>query len=457
MPTSLFLKIFLWFWLAMTLVGGALVLSSELTRDEVPIPRWRGTAVSFYAERSVELLQEGGRDALDDYLQRLERTSRIRASVFDSRGQEVSGQTPPPGAVELVTRARRSGAVELQRAGGSMLAARSGVAPDGKSYTIVAQVPGPLRRLSAEPADLAVRLLAVLLTGGLVCYGLARYLTAPVSQLQKTVREMSVGNLSARVGATLESRGDEFADLGREFDLMAERLEGLIDSQRRLLSDISHELRSPLARLTVALELARKRSGAEARTSLDRIEREAERMNQLIGQLLRLAQLANNADTGEETPRTRVQLATLVREVASDADFEAGSQNRGVTMTETEECVTVGSEGLLRSAIENIVRNALRYTDEETEVEVSLRCQQIQNQDCATIVVKDHGPGVPEEVLDDLFRPFYRMGDARDRQSGGTGLGLAIAERIVRLHGGTVTATNASDGGLQVEILLPLG
>jgi signal transduction histidine kinase len=460
MPASLFLKIFLWFWLAMTLVGATLVITTEITRPEIRLPRWReftGDTISYYAKRSADVLKEGGREALDTYLKEIEQTSQIQATVFDSQGNEVSGHPAPRGAEELVARAQGSTEVQYQPRGrGSMLVARSAKAPDGQNYTIVAQLPGPRMRPPIEITDLIVRLLAILLTAGLVCYGLARHLTSPVSRLQTAVRDMSAGNLATRVGSAFKTRKDEFADLGRDFDLMAERIEGLVGTHRQLLRDISHELRSPLARLNVALELARKRSGADAGASLDRIALESDRMNELIEQLLRLAQLANHVDGGEQAALEPVQLEDLVKKVAADADFEAGSQNRAVRVVEATECVTTGSTELLRSAIENIVRNAVRYTGEETQVEISLDRASGEDRPYAHIVVRDHGPGVPEEALVELFRPFYRVGHARDRQSGGTGLGLAIAERIIRLHGGTLTASNAREGGLQVEVHLPL-
>ena len=460
MPESLFLKIFLWFWLAMTLVGATLVITTEITRPDVRLPRWReftGDTISYYAERSADELKEGGREALDRYLEEIEETSQIRATVFDSQGNQVSGHPAPRGADQLVARAQGSTEVQYQPRGrGSMLVARNAQAPDGQNYTIVAQLPGPRMRPPMEATDLIVRLLAILFTAGLVCYGLARHLTSPVSRLQTAVRAMSAGNLATRVGPTFKTRKDEFADLGRDFDLMAERIEGLVGAQRQLLTDISHELRSPLARLNVALELARQRSGAEARASLDRIELETERMNELIGQLLRLARLEDHVDGGEQAAMESVRLADLVHEVASDADFEAGSRNRGVQVVKVRDCVATGSVELLRSAIENIVRNALRYTGEETQVEISLDRTSRDDRPYAHITVRDHGPGVPEEALEELFRPFYRVGDARDRQSGGTGLGLAIAERIIRLHGGTLTASNVREGGLQMEVYLPL-
>jgi signal transduction histidine kinase len=234
---------------------------------------------------------------------------------------------------------------------------------------------------------------------------------------------------------------------------MAERIQSLVDSKQRLLHDISHELRSPLARLKIGLELARKGDGPEAAWALDRIEREADRLNELIGQLLTLARLdskpANrNADS--------VDLKRLVDEIVADADFEARSAGRSVKLVTTDDCQIIGNEQLLRSAIENVVRNAASYTPEGTEVEVSLRCQNGDKDNRAVIRVLDRGSGVPQAALANIFNPFYRVADARDRQSGGSGLGLSITQRAVQIHGGSVSASNAPGGGLAVEILLPI-
>lgn len=176
-------------------------------------------------------------------------------------------------------------------------------------------------------------------------------------------------------------------------------------------------------------------------------------MNDLISQLLGLARWDSDAESRQEES---ISLADLVQEVAADADYEATSQNRRVSVLESEDCIVTGSPELLRSAIENIVRNGLHYTAKDTRVEVRLSISRIDDREYAVVVVRDHGPGVPEGALKELFRPFYRVEEARDRLSGGSGLGLAIAERIIRLHGGAVTATNASEKGLQVEIRIPL-
>ena len=235
---------------------------------------------------------------------------------------------------------------------------------------------------------------------------------------------------------------------------MASRIESLVEAQRRLLGDISHELRSPLARQGVALGLARRRSGPDAASALDRIEREGERLNEMIGQLLALSRIESGTDGLENV---RVDLSALVREVAEDADFEARSRDRSVQIIEDEPSQIVGVPELIRSAIENVVRNAIRHTEKHTQVELSLASESLNGGDrWAAIRVRDHGRGVPENAIEEIFRPFYRVEDARDRTTGGTGLGLSIAARAVRLHHGMIKASNAKDGGLIVEIRLPL-
>jgi signal transduction histidine kinase len=235
--------------------------------------------------------------------------------------------------------------------------------------------------------------------------------------------------------------------------LMAEQIESLVQAQRRLLGDISHELRSPLARLSVALELARQRSGPEAASALARIQREAENLNDMIGQLLTLTRLQTGA---QEVPKSEFDLCRLAREIADDAEFEAQSDNRSVRLESAVACSTVGNEQLLRRAIENVVRNAVHYTAEGSDVEIKVQPHHSESdQKGMQIIVRDHGAGVPQAALEEIFRPFYRVDDARDREAGGVGLGLAIAERAVNLHGGRITAANASDGGLIVTIELP--
>ncbi len=317
----------------------------------------------------------------------------------------------------------------------------------------VVEVTGPPGPPFANPRFLAPRFLAVMLTAGLLCYLLARYIVSPVLKLRAVTTQFAGGDLSARVGPLLGRRRDELAAMGHDFDAMAERVETLMSAQQLLIRDISHELRSPLTRLNVALELARRRAGADAAPALDRIAREAESINEMVGQLLALSRVESGTDGLRSV---RLDLADLVRAVAEDAEFEAHGRGRSVSVTACEPCQTTGAIELLRSAVENVVRNAVYYTAEGTEVEVALRCENVGTKRFATISVRDHGAGVPPEAIDKIFRPFYRVEDARDRQTGGTGLGLAIAARAVHLHGGTIRAANSPGGGLVVEISLPV-
>jgi two-component system sensor histidine kinase CpxA len=235
---------------------------------------------------------------------------------------------------------------------------------------------------------------------------------------------------------------------------MAARLENLVKAQSRLLNDISHELRSPLARLNVALGLARQRSGSESATMLERIELEAARLNELIGRLLTLARME---DGEQRVPSTPVPLNDVVEAVTEDAEFEAQARHCHVHSEIPEGSWAVrGDASLLHSAIENVVRNAIRYTREGSTVEVRLERREIAGSAEAVVQVSDCGDGVPPDELEKLFQPFYRLDDARGRNTGGVGLGLAITERAVRFHGGRVAAMNRPQGGLMVEIHLPL-
>jgi two-component system sensor histidine kinase CpxA len=448
---SLFLKIFIWFWLAMILINVALFAAVAITRPTPTGRSWRDlTMVGPNAQKARDTYDQGGSAALAIYLREAEKSSGINAVFFDDNGQELSGRVTPAGASDLAAKATKSGDTEFNFAGRNTLVAKPVATSQGHHYIYIANIPRTPYNVSLRTQGL--RLLAVLLTGGILCYWLASYLTTPLLKLRTTTNELAEGNLGARVTSKLSRRRDEIGQLGRDFDLMAERLESMVRAQHRLLGDISHELRSPLARLGVALGLARQRSGAEANGALDRIERESENLNEMISQLLILTRLESGTDGRKKTD---VDLTSLLREVADDADFEARSMNRGVQVVSADNCSISGVEELLRSAIENVVRNGLRYTPEGSAVEIALRRQNGAGHNFAVISVRDHGLGVPEESLEKIFRPFYRTEDARDRQSGGgTGLGLAITERAVRLHGGTIRAVNAPGGGLAVEMKL---
>jgi two-component system sensor histidine kinase CpxA len=222
-----------------------------------------------------------------------------------------------------------------------------------------------------------------------------------------------------------------------------------MQAQNRLIADVSHELRSPITRLGLALGLVRRSRDGDAGAALARMEREVERLNSLIEQLLTLSRL----ESLDEPPSMEIlDLGALVREVAGDADFEAAGMNRGVRVAECAECRIRGARDLIRSAVENVVRNAVKFTDPNTDVEIRLvRASGASS----TIVVQDRGPGAPADALAHIFEPFYRADDARDRRQGGVGLGLAITQQIVTLHGGSVSAANRNGSGLELRLTLP--
>lgn len=287
-------------------------------------------------------------------------------------------------------------------------------------------------------------LLLFFVAGGIFCYFISRHLTRPLHKLSEAAANIAEGRLDTRVDPSLRKRRDEIAELARNFDRMAERIEALITGQRRLLGDVSHELRSPLSRLIVALSLVKQGPAEEAAENLDRIALEARRLDNLIGQLLALTRIDSGVDRGSPAP---FDLTNLVQEVANDGDFEARARNRRVTIEHAGACTIRGFEELLRSAVENVVRNAVRHTAEGGAVEISLQIANAR----ALICVRDSGPGVPDAMLGEIFLPFRRAGNSE-----GAGLGLAIAERAVNVHQGTIRARNVREGGLMVEIDLPL-
>ena len=287
--------------------------------------------------------------------------------------------------------------------------------------------------------------IAFLISGG-ICYFLTRYLTGPVMRLRAAARRLAEGELTARA-VTSKPRHDEIGELVRDFNFMAGRVEALVTSQRQLLSDISHELRSPLTRVNATLGLARQRFGQDV--AFDRIERDTERLNDMIARLLTVARLDM---TGPSPEKQRTDLRALIAGIVADVQWEANERNSQVVFVSDAQCHVDANPDLVRSASEDIIRNAIRYTAPGTKVEIRLECDSRDN--AAVIRVSDRGPGVPAEELSNIFRPFYRVASARDRQSGGVGLGLAIAERVARAHGGSVRAENRVGGGLEVVMSL---
>jgi two-component system sensor histidine kinase CpxA len=451
---SLFLRIFLWFWAAMVALGAVLVVTSPFfTQSRPRLDRWQHGAANWAQERArraARHIESFGTDERrpPEPMGPGRRDSEI--FVFDFEGRQVMGREAPKTAADLARRVAENGAEETVRRGGLHLAAQPVTDPTGRMLVVVATLYRPPRPLVLlEPEALWWKLLLLALVVGAFSLLLARHLSAPVGALRRATLRLSAGDLTARVGGPVDRRHDEIGQLARDFDAMAGRLENLLGSQRRLLRDVSHELRSPLSRLTVALQLARDRKGVRSEEALDRIEREIGRLDDLIGQLLLLERLEASSP---DTEVVGFDLGDLLNEVVDDASFEASSTDRGVEMREVPPCPMRGHPTLVRSALDNVIRNALRHTAEGTTVEVHVD----RHEKSAEITIRDRGSGVPEEHLESLFEPFSRVTDARERSTGGAGLGLAIARRAVEAHGGAITARNHREGGLEVAIVFPM-
>lgn len=458
MIRTLFLKIFLSFWLAQAaFLALMFVTAARPQATQQAIARRKQLmqdSIALNGQNAISRIEAGDAEGARHNLDAIQNASGISMSLFDASGRLLAGPAPSRAAAQLLPEVIRSSAPTLRDIGTNTVAGQPVHARDGHRYFVIGEVHRGASDAIGRFSELAFWPLVVwVLASGGVCFWLARYLTRPVVKLRTASQQLAEGDLSARAGEELGSRRGELADLVRDFDRMAERIQSLVDSQNQLLSDVSHELRSPLARLSVAIGVARRRAGPEATQSLDRIEREAERLNELISRVLTLCRL----EAGEEVVQQAgpVQIAALVQEIVTDANFEAQARNCSVRFVRSEACTVLGSRDLLRSAIENVVRNAMRYTEEQTVIEVSVQHAAVKSQRMCLITVRDHGPGIPEDQLEEIFRPFYRLDDARASQTGGSGLGLAIAQRAIRLHRGSAKASNAAGGGLVVELALP--
>jgi two-component system sensor histidine kinase CpxA len=444
---SLFLRIFLAFWAAMLLV-----LLSTAAIAWYRLAQYQTVDMDQLAAEAAARLEKEGVPGLRKWIAESERKYDGRSVyIVDYTGVDILQRELSSRLQGYVHRLERAGlltkGVPRDLEPNPLLLTPQFMDRDNTVYTVMVEAPGwPLSVLRSS--DVRLLLLAfALVISGLVCWSLARYVSKPVERLQSSARSLAAGNLEARVGEEFSRRRDELGVLARDFDTMAEHVRTLLASREALLRGMSHELRSPLARLRVAAGLAR-RPGADVVRQLDRIELEAERLDTLIGQMLQVSQLRA---VELALPREPVDLTSLLVDIVEDARLEASAANKAVEWTPGENVFVEGDHGLMRSAVENVLRNAVRFTKETSAVRVSVGRERGQ----AVVVIEDRGPGVPESELERIFEPFYRVAESRDRDSGGTGLGLAITGRIVRLYGGDVRASNITEGGLRVEIRLP--
>jgi signal transduction histidine kinase len=430
---SLFAKLLLWFWctLVITVVGSAFISALSVSRNSSDRQSPAARLVTFQLEEARAAYETGGRPGLEAFLENVQKVYGARGILTDEGGHDLLTNEDRS---DLLRRARRRASFQFIPMADNMVAR---AADDGRYWFFFIV---PRERPGAwfiTPDHLFIMAAAVLL-----CYWFALHLTSPVRSLQKAVERFGRGDLTARVGST---RKDELGQLARTFDRMASRIETLLAAERRLLLDISHELRSPLARLGVAVELAR--SGDDPDSALNRIQKESDRLNSLVGQLLQVTRAEGDPNSLRRNP---IRLDVLVQQLVDDSAIEAAARGCSIHYENSQAATVEGDPELLRRAVENVIRNAIRYSPREAPIDVSLS----RNNGKVLVDVRDRGPGVPEQALPRLFDPFYRVEDDRNRTTGGIGLGLSIARRAIELHKGAIRARNA-DPGLEVELELP--
>jgi two-component system sensor histidine kinase CpxA len=387
--------------------------------------------LDFQLHEAIRAYEQGGREGLAELLSRLDQRLGMRHQLIGAGGRDlltgaergdVTPRTPRPRILPI-------------RRGGQMLLKHDSA--DGR-YALL--VEGDFR---GDPWSNLAAYGWIVLVIVLLCYVLARTLAKPLRELRETVIRFGRGDLTSR---THSRRSDELGDLGRAFDEMADRIQTLLSAERRLLQDVSHELRSPLTRLRFALELAR--TSPDPKAALERVSREVDRLSTLVGDLLQVTRAEGDLAARNMAP---IDLTAFLESLIEDARLEAEASGCTIKMSAKEHVTWHGDRELLHRAIDNVLRNAIRHAPKGSSIEVSLDAGPGQ----VTVRIRDYGRGVPEEQLEQIFHPFHRVEEDRSREgNNGVGLGLAIARRAIRLHHGEIAASNA-DPGLAVEVKLP--
>lgn len=449
-------KIFLWFWIiAVSTVFTVVLIGSTVSPELVnmPIPNHIIKEVEMIEDRLLRSRRRSGHDF--EHLLRSRRFNRHHLFIYHIKGQPLRTSRPLPPEFDLNTLDVNALKPETKTIGDFMVYGPFDMEDEKQQKTyqlflLSQHKKHPLARYKLLP--MWARLGIPLLISAILSFVIARSLVNPIKKLCSANKSLAQGDLDVRSNG-VSLRRDELGQLGRDFDNMAEKTSQLVAAQKRLLGDVSHELRSPLARLQIALGLASQPNTPDLTRHLERIELEANRLDDMVGDVLRLSRLETQIQNLECHP---INLTSLLKVVIKDANFEAQEQQKQVVLTTDIQANISGDQALLASAFENVIRNAIKYTETNTQVDISLEIQQDKSQNSVVITIADQGPGVPASALSQLFQPFYRVSDSRQRSSGGTGLGLAIAEKSIRSHGGCITAHNREPNGLAVVIKLPL-
>lgn len=451
--TRLFWKFFIAFSLAIATVAagvGASVWFRERPKSAFPSALSVDPRTGAALREAAPVLRYGGLAALQRFNEAAAARGQPQAFAVDESGTDVFNRAVPPRALSEA----RAYAAEPEIGRPGPRPTRRVTDPAGREYLVfMEQVdfgspPPPPPRVPG--VDYPWRIIIIGALAALVLSAiLAWHFAKPARMLKQAFAAIGAGQLQTRVAPLMAGHRDEIADLGTAFDAMAARVQALMESQQRLMHDVSHELRSPLARLTAAIGIARQQPEA-VNTMLDRFERECARLDDLIGELLTLSQLESGVGAPAMQP---TDLAPILDSIVDDAQFEAQSRQRSVEYVRAPSAWLLGHAELLARALENVIRNAVKHTCEGTAVIVAAQQSSGEQGTNFSITVQDHGTGLPEGELAHIFEPFFRGAGARPHQ--GFGLGLAIARRAIEAHGGRITARNRAPGGLEVTIVLP--
>jgi signal transduction histidine kinase len=445
---SLFIKLFIAFWLVTIAILGSWQLTSNYLESQPPGPRFSDRDPSApphrFILRAVYNLENLSLKALPNQLAKIQSNHNVQIYLLTQNGTDLLGRKVPKKVSEISKELRSSPHKSLIRKSKDGLSALPIDRQDQGALTAVFRFPQHRRLIvNALSTSLWLRITLAVLISGAICFGLSKLMTNRLKALQLASRRLATGALDTRLQVR-DRGGDETDELARDFNSMAAQLQERIETQKRLLGDVSHELRSPLARLRVALALAQEKPEQRPQY-LHRIEQETERLEELISQLL-------SSQAQDVTLDTRIDLVALLKQLCADANFEAqGAGKHFVFTADTTRADVDSCTDLLHKSFDNILRNALHHTVENSEVSVSV----ISIDGNYQITVEDQGPGVPENDLNKVFNEFYRVDSARSRESGGHGLGLAIAKRALLQHGGEITANNTGTG-LRITVRLPL-
>jgi len=452
----LFVKVFLWFWLTILALCAFFIGSRVLGTRLLPPTELMATFVSRVAGEAAQAYETGGSQEFARFERSLVGDSNGQIYLIDALGKDVLSRPIPAESAGIVQAARGDGRVIERYGFRSRSVSYRFISASGRPYVLFVNIPlkfAALRDAGSGSGILFICGVAAMVT--LFCLWLVYHFLAPIQGIQSAARRVASGDLNARAPVEISKRHDELASLALDFDAMVERTSLLVGSQRDLLSSVSHELRSPLARFNMSLGLLRRQFPPESDELLQRMERDVEKINVLLGQLLTFSRLESGLSSSQ---KERVDVSQLVHEVVADSDFEARGHGKSVRLdADNDIYVEKADPETLRSAFENIIRNAIRFTAPNSAVQVLLRSDTEHVSPQAVLSVRDFGPGVPEDSLLQIFQPFFRVNPKSGAVmgNGGTGLGLAIALEAIRLHGGTILAQNADPTGLEVKITLP--